>query len=349
MPSIICFGFILGRKPRRLDCSECGATLKGKKNLNQHFQSVHSVPVYTCSTCAKSFKKRKNYMNHLKIHEDGAGFTCVYCDRKFKFKSYMMRHIKRAHNAKITGDVTENLIESNDNVRNSTKDDVRLFISWRESKHRDQITSAYEFAVSFPAVEKKNNCSYETFFNTLGFQSREEWDEWIEISRCLKIPVTADGSPNSFEVAVCKNGEGYEEILIAGNCTEPPLIKPQDILITTDQSEQLDILLSELALDESETDGAVKTKSVKKTTLICCPHCNEAGFRDNWFLNRHIKRMHLVPVKCDICETVFIDKYWYFIHAPNCFFVCPIEGCNQFHNKKWSRLQTHLKTHETDN
>lgn len=97
----------IGRKPRRLDCPECGETLKGKKCLAEHFQSVHSASLYKCSTCSKTFKKRKNYANHLKIHEKGAGFECVYCSRLFRFKSYLRRHIKRAHQALTSIEVFE--------------------------------------------------------------------------------------------------------------------------------------------------------------------------------------------------------------------------------------------------
>ena len=334
----------VGRKPRRLDCPECGETLKGKKCLAEHFQSVHSASLYKCSTCSKTFKKRKNYANHLKIHEKGAGFECVYCSRLFRFKSYLRRHIKRAHQALTSIEVFEVGSERHheDNLTNADDADIQLFINWNEILPKSKCTSAWEFSVTFPSSDRKNNCSYETFYNSLGFQSREEWDEWIEISRCLQLPVTADGSCDSFEVAIVKDGKGHEEILIAGSCSEAPLFKSTDFVNSSCESIQLDKLLEELALDEPCPSQNKTPITDKKRKLICCPHCNEAGFKDNWFLQRHIQRMHLVPVKCDICQTTFIDKYWYIDHAKNCFFVCPHDGC-PFHVRKSSRLETHLR------
>ena len=122
-----------------------------------------------------------------------------------------------AHQALTSVEVFEVGIERHheDILTNADDADIQLFVNWNEILLRSKSTSAREFSVTFPSSGRKNNCSYETFYNSLGFQSREEWDEWIEISRCLQLPVTADGSCDSFEVAIVKNGKGHEGIIIA--------------------------------------------------------------------------------------------------------------------------------------
>ena len=87
--------------------------------------------------------------------------------------------------------------------------------------------------------------------------------------------------------------------------------------------------------------------AMQKSGLVKCPHCEEDSFKDAWFLQRHIMRMHLVPIKCEICQTVFIDKYRYGDHSKHCFYFCPKEGCC-FQDKRKSRLEGHLRKHDRE-
>ena len=79
---------------------------------------------------------------------------------------------------------------------------------------------------------------------------------------------------------------------------------------------------------DAEEGDAEEGESLKKSRVIRCPYCDEAGFQGGWFLKRHVDRMHLVPIKCEICETVFVDKYWYLKHSKDCYCFCSVEGCN---------------------
>ena len=63
--------------------------------------------------------------------------------------------------------------------------------------------------------------------------------------------------------------------------------------------------------DEDGTDDAQQLETKKSPAMFSCPLCDEIGYKDAWFLRRHIQRMHQVPIRCEICSAVFIDKYCY--------------------------------------
>lgn len=103
----------------------------------------------------------------------------------------------------------------------------------------------------------------------------------------------------------------------------------------------------EYAVYDGEVRSGADPGDRKKPTVVNCPHCEDSGFKDTWFLKRNIERMHLVPIKCEIGIIVFIDKYCYINHSKNCFYFCPREGCT-FHDKRKSRLDGHVRRHERE-
>ena len=64
---------------------------------------------------------------------------------------------------------------------------------------------------------------------------------------------------------------------------------------------------------------------------IDCSRCGASGFRNMWFLRRHMGLMHGEAVKCQICENVFIDKFIdkfnYLQHSKTCYYWCSRAGC----------------------
>ena len=148
-----------------------------------------------------------------------------------------------------------------------------------------------------------------------------------------EMPVTVAGHENV--MVETQDNDVYDEVLveIEGGAVEPDIVSEE--------------LLPQQQGIESAKDDEVDAGGSQKPSLVSCPHCDQSGFKDNWFLGRHIQRMHHVPIKCEICQSVFVDKFWYFIHSRSCFFVCPREGCN-FHDKRKARLDSHIKRHERE-
>ena len=75
---------------------------------------------------------------------------------------------------------------------------------------------------------------------------------------------------------------------------------------------------------------------------VNCKVCDAVGFRNNWFLRRHMEQMHSQAIKCEICKVEFVDKFSYRKHASGCFFWCPNVGC-PFHEKRLARVLSHQK------
>ena len=93
------------------------------------------------------------------------------------------------------------------------------------------------------------------------------------------------------------------------------------------------------------TSKAIGKDDENLARLIECQHCGATGFKDRWFLRRHISQMHVGSVQCDICDNVFIDKYRYLQHSGTCFYWCDRAGCN-YHEKRKSRVESHKRRHE---
>ena len=80
---------------------------------------------------------------------------------------------------------------------------------------------------------------------------------------------------------------------------------------------------------------------------IDCGLCSASGFRNRWFLRRHVNLMHAESVKCNICGNIFKDKYHYLQHSKNCYYWCSRAGCS-FHERRKSRVESHEKKHDRE-
>ena len=142
--------------------------------------------------------------------------------------------------------------------------------------------------------------------------------------------------------------EGSIEKLLA-MCFNPPAqrTEPQggmvDRIVEMDAVEEVDV---EEGSEKSNDDSAPTNNPMNKA-LLNCEDCGASGFRNRWFLRRHIAQMHLGSIKCEICSNVFIDKFHFLNHSKTCFYWCDWSGCN-FHEKRKSRMVGHKKKHERE-
>ena len=365
-----------GRRPKRISCSDCGALCEGKKGLRRHFKTSHVITSYSCSKCLKTFKSRKYYAMHLKIHDEKTAEKCPFCPKTFRLKSYMRRHMKRAHRNILKPSTSIPVTKNDDDL--GTEVNFEIEIQLEEAKI-DQEHS-WQLKVSFPASDKSRSRSHGSFFNTLGVYSKEDWEDWVKISKILSLPLSVSGHRDDFELAWSKDGNGKEEIVCIGTSSIPTLFEQEredddkegeeqreDDVKEGDTAEPIDVSVAVIEIEDAvdarkdanevedneeendandDMDGDIAGLNNEPVGVIC-PHCKEGGFKDAWFLKRHVQRMHLVPIKCEVCQTVFIDKYRYVNHSKDCFFTCPREGCT-FKEKRRSRLEGHMRKHERE-
>ena len=351
-----------GRRPKKLTCPDCGACCGNKKDLARHFQAVHTISTYNCSVCFKKFKSRKNYSKHLKLHDEVSTVSkCAYCPKTFRFKSYLKRHIKRVH-VKSLGDAHD-IPEEND--------EVLLQVCQKEVKIGGDFF--WEYNVLVPGTSQAD---YGSFFNTLGFSTKEDWDDWMLVSQMMSLSVSAGSDPTGLEMAFRVTDSGLEEIICVGSGGQKGTVTLVDDVDEEKEIAYEGVIEKALGTNEEDAakqsevegsdeggaggencaeaedgagaeDGARAKASGAVSRVISCSHCGEAGFQDGWFLRRHVERMHLAPIKCEICQTVFGDKYWYLKHSKNCYFFCSVEGCT-FHDKRKSRMEGHMRKHLRD-
>ena len=50
-------------------CNFCGDEFKGKRNLKQHLDGMHSGVIYKCSSCGEEYKWMNYFKQHMEKHE----------------------------------------------------------------------------------------------------------------------------------------------------------------------------------------------------------------------------------------------------------------------------------------
>ena len=99
--------------------------------------------------------------------------------------------------------------------------------------------------------------------------------------------------------------------------------------------------------DNGGDDGRAGQVDAGGENSIDCDWCSASGFRNRWFLRRHLNQMHAESVKCNICGNIFLDKYHYLQHSKNCYYWCSRAGCG-FHERRKSRVESHEKKHDRE-
>ena len=357
----------LGRRAKVLKCDECGDSFMGKIMLVKHVQEKHTLPQYQCSICLKKYKKRLHYRRHLKIHNNPLTSFCPFCSSVFKFEYLRDRHVTRVHRKKLKAKKI-----------NTDENEANIDINQTEEKHGSNFF--WQFEVSFPTNTKSSSSSDQFFYNSLGLYSEADWDAWMLSSKLLGLPVTANGCDAGFEIAVQTTKSGAERIVCAGSkaggavedMAETDVDLTEEDLNGEDGGEEvvsgslIEQVLGHLGEgvifangepgeapivpsvdvlphDESGSVGAV----LESSKLNICQYCGTSGFKDRWYLSRHISQMHMDSVLCEICKNVFVDKFRFLQHVRTCFFWCDRDGCH-FHDKRESRLEGHKKKHDRE-
>ena len=382
-----------GRQAKNLDCAECGETFKGKAALVQHTRQNHHLPSYRCSTCGKKFTKRTYYMRHLQMHETPLFFSCTYCPKKFRFKSYKERHIRKVHQkvlnrsemAEVGAGGEEVMAVTASNKKDANDDEMVVSVHTEEKLYGENLYWKYEAKI--PEPDRVRSASGVSFYNSLGFSSKDEWDEWMMVSEMLKLPYSADGSDEGFEFAITKEENGDETIVCVGSRINTKTVDEQvkslvlelaDLAVYVSSKENEENDISEKVVKETVSEEGVIEHSLRSfaryelTTAttdtveesrpevesppagpsgtepaqksVQCGLCGQGGFRNSWFLRRHLQRMHVGSITCNICDIVFMDKYHYLQHSSSCFYWCSRPGCS-FHTKKKTRLESHDRDH----
>ena len=104
--------------------------------------------------------------------------------------------------------VTERLAAEKD-------DDLEIKVELKETVAKDK--KYWQYQATFPGCDGVNKRSYKSFFNTIGLYSKEDWDDWIEVSEMLGLPMSADGVMDDFELAMSTDVDGSVEITCVGN------------------------------------------------------------------------------------------------------------------------------------
>ena len=158
------------------------------------------------------------------------------------------------------------------------------------------------------------------------------------------------------DIAVTKHEDNLDEEMggiIVGNTNEDKddlierFIDDYDAFLDTADDVDEDVEKEDRPPFEAPTDnGDDSSAAAKKSgrSDLVCNYCGLEGFKDGWYLRRHISLLHVGSVKCEICEVLFIDKYNYIKHVKTCFFWCDHPGCS-FHEKRRSRVESHKRSH----
>lgn len=82
-------------EPKKNQCEICSEVFKFKKQLQDHYKTVHNNPKpYKCDLCQKSFAKRTQLSGHLISHSDSRPYACKKCGKRFKHKQNVKNHVE---------------------------------------------------------------------------------------------------------------------------------------------------------------------------------------------------------------------------------------------------------------
>ena len=101
---------------RTVDCGFCEKTLKTKRNLELHMQSVHGTmeKSHHCHICNAKFRVASLLKKHIEtVHEKSRLFQCPYCKTVLSSKDRFKLHSKRLHKGSdLPQELKEELMKS---------------------------------------------------------------------------------------------------------------------------------------------------------------------------------------------------------------------------------------------
>ena len=310
----------VGRHCKRISCSECGEVFSGKANLIKHTSELHTMPSYQCSVCLKKFKYRIYYQRHLKIHDVVTAVVCPFCPKTFAFESYKVRHIKRVHQNKLKS-------AQNDVPQMDGDDCVVIEVNQEEKIQGDSFFWQYE--ATFPNTDKSKSSSYQSFYNSLGLQSQQDWDDWILASEVLKLPFAVDGAKDQVEIAVSKNGNGDERIICIGSRLRvneefvmKMLLEIVDSAVDRSENQNDEGMKDDWSSKETNTNGineeiekllidrSVPVVNFESDSAAKAPVDSVAKAPDD-AADRAPARKSSQSVKCNLCGTSGFRSVWF--------------------------------------
>ena len=259
-----------------------------------------------CTVCGTVCEGKKGLNEHFRVNHSTVKYTCSTCFRKFERRKNYLGHLK--------------IHDEQNKIRCPKCPKTFLFKSYlkRHMKrtHADTQVAEHQDTEEDKEEEERHDAA----------QSGDGYS-WQFQAVVGDAADSANYIVDSIDASLIVDGE-----YITG-----------DIEITVETGSGSggldDMNETEAVIEEVDNHG-----EHEKTALLSCQKCGESGFRNTWYLNRHTQRMHNLPIKCEICQCVFVDKYWYIKHSSSCVYVCSHAQCN-FFTKKKERLDNHMKKH----
>ena len=233
----------------------------------------------SCAECGAACEGRKGLANHFKVSHIISSYNCAQCPKTFKCRKNFANRLK-IHDETV-------------GVKCPHCPKILKYDSYK----RRHVQRVHKAALNPPSVS--GDVVVELNLNV---RSKEDWNDWFHMSGIPNLPVSSTGLVDEVELAVAEvtvaghenemvetqDNDVYDEVLveIEGSAVEPDIVSEE--------------LLPQQQGIESAKDDEVDAGGSQKPSLLSCPHCDQSGFKDNWFLGRHIQRMHHVPIKCEI-------------------------------------------------
>ncbi|XP_055918365.1 zinc finger protein 729-like [Eupeodes corollae] len=83
---------------KNYSCDVCGKKAPSKGALQSHMRYVHQLSrIFKCTFCEKSFKKTDHLKEHMATHTGEVLYTCPYCPTTFNSRCNMYAHRKKKH------------------------------------------------------------------------------------------------------------------------------------------------------------------------------------------------------------------------------------------------------------
>ena len=203
---------------RSFVCMVCDEKFSFKTHLDKHHAATHSHSSYTCTKCLKVFQRRNSYLQHLKRHKEKPECICtdVSCGKIFRYKSDLNRHMK-THNKKPL----------------QTDFECEYSEDWRRfAIDLDEGPLSGTLAITEVNISEANyKRNFTSFESSLGFKDLQSWNDFVEISNCLQLPLSNDQYGGSVQSCIFKNEYGEQTVKFAWNHFKNPQEIIGDILL----------------------------------------------------------------------------------------------------------------------
>ena len=179
--------------------------------MHKHHFDQHSTQKYSCSTCLKTFTRRQAYRRHLVTHQETPKLQCPKpgCVKIFIYNCNLKRHVKTHQ---VSTSVVDKLL-----LQEEKNETVSYEIDLLE-KRKDGMCSGILTVKELSSFKYKRNCT--SFQNSLGFSTLDDWDNYVEISNTLSLPLSGSTDPEAVEVSFYVDELGTQLCKFAWNSAQ---------------------------------------------------------------------------------------------------------------------------------